>query len=226
MDVDQIVEGISNYEFERKFYVSPDAKIPQQAQSLVVQAFVYVGEEYSIRIRMEGDEKYLNMVDLTSKDGLPYLCSHINSVVHGLFTIKQIDECRMGIRYEKEMSIEADACRQILTEVAERNPERIIVKMRRSFVVEDSQRTWGWDIDTFLLDNAPLVIAECEDKEPITNLLIPSFCHTEVTSDVRFSNSSLARNPFRRWGDGWFKELENSQPIFLDSFGDNRFADV
>jgi adenylate cyclase len=226
MDVDQIVDGISNLEFERKFYVSPDVEIPQQARSLVVQAFVYVGEEYSIRIRMEGSEEYLGVVDLASRDGLPSLCSQINGAVHGLLTIKQIDDHRMGIRYEKEMSVEADACRQILTEVAERNPEHIIVKMRRSFVVEDSQRTWGWDIDTFLLDNAPLVIAECEDKKPITNLLIPSFCRTEVTSDVRFSGSFLARNPFRYWCDGWFKELEDTGPVFLDSFESNRFKEI
>lgn len=84
-----------------------------------------------------------------------------------------------------------------------------------------SMRT-GWNIDVFGGTNAPLIIAEAERIGPVTNLVIPKFCTTEITDQSRFSNEGLAANPYSRWKSEFEDELEADGPQFLDYFGTNR----
>lgn len=56
-----------------------------------------------------------------------------------------------------------------------------------------------WELDVFTGDNAGLVIAEVELKHPRQSLTLPPWIGREVTEDVRYRNSYLARHPFRTW---------------------------
>ena len=90
----------------------------------------------------------------------------------------------------------------------------------------------GWNIDVFGGPNAPLVIAEAERSGPVTNLIIPSFCITEVTDQARFSNDGLASKPYSAcglaskpysaWEDEFERELAEQGPQFQQIFGRNR----
>jgi CYTH domain-containing protein len=56
-----------------------------------------------------------------------------------------------------------------------------------------------WQVDEFAGDNAGLVIAEAELTHPRQKLDLPPWIGLEVTADVRYRNSYLARHPFSTW---------------------------
>ena len=56
-----------------------------------------------------------------------------------------------------------------------------------------------WEVDVFRGANAPLVLAEVElDREDVA-VTKPAWVGEEVSEDPRFSNASLALNPFGAW---------------------------
>jgi CYTH domain-containing protein len=57
-----------------------------------------------------------------------------------------------------------------------------------------------WDVDEFLGANAGLVLAEVELEYEGQEIVLPEWAGDEVTGDVRYYNSRLARNPFSTWG--------------------------
>jgi adenylate cyclase len=57
-----------------------------------------------------------------------------------------------------------------------------------------------WDVDEFLGANSGLVIAEVELDDEGQEIVLPEWAGEEVTGDVRYYNSRLARNPFSVWG--------------------------
>lgn len=56
-----------------------------------------------------------------------------------------------------------------------------------------------WEIDEFSGDNAGLVVAEVELSSEGQAVALPPWVTTEVTTDSRYFNSSLAAHPFNRW---------------------------
>lgn len=56
-----------------------------------------------------------------------------------------------------------------------------------------------WQVDEFGGENAGLVLAEAELSHPHQRLLLPPWIGLEVTSDLRYRNSYLARHPFASW---------------------------
>ena len=93
-----------------------------------------------------------------------------------------------GTRYEAERELDVS----VGIELVRRGGARV-AKTRHSVWLGDD----GWVVDTFAGGNAPLMIAEVERGGPVTDLTIPAFCVTEVTSDPRFSNDALAGTPVR-----------------------------
>lgn len=57
-----------------------------------------------------------------------------------------------------------------------------------------------WEVDEFHGENAGLVLAEVELDAENTTIVMPSWVGAEVTDDPRYYNSSLATNPWSRWG--------------------------
>lgn len=58
-----------------------------------------------------------------------------------------------------------------------------------------------WEIDEFLGDNAPLVVAEIELASADQPFERPPWLGEEVSSDPRYYNANLAAHPFGRWAD-------------------------
>ena len=56
-----------------------------------------------------------------------------------------------------------------------------------------------WEVDAFLGDNAPLVVAEVELPSEDHPLRLPTWVGPEVTHDHRYANSALATLPYAQW---------------------------
>jgi len=56
-----------------------------------------------------------------------------------------------------------------------------------------------WEVDEFEGENKGLIMAEIELKSEDETFLIPSWIGPEVTGDIRYFNSYLARNPYKNW---------------------------
>lgn len=56
-----------------------------------------------------------------------------------------------------------------------------------------------WEVDEFLGDNAPLVVAEIELPSEEHAFEKPDWLGEEVTHDSRYFNSALAALPYSRW---------------------------
>jgi adenylate cyclase len=59
-----------------------------------------------------------------------------------------------------------------------------------------------WEIDVFEGDNAGLIVAEIELNHPDEPFDKPAWVADEVTDDVRYYNTQLARHPYRTWPAG------------------------
>lgn len=56
-----------------------------------------------------------------------------------------------------------------------------------------------WEIDEFLGENQGLIVAEVELTSPDQVVDLPDWIGAEVSYDLRYHNSNLARHPFRSW---------------------------
>jgi len=56
-----------------------------------------------------------------------------------------------------------------------------------------------FEIDEFHAENEGLIMAEIELKSETENFEKPSWLGEEVTSDKRYYNSYLSKNPFKNW---------------------------
>ena len=57
-----------------------------------------------------------------------------------------------------------------------------------------------WEIDVFHGDNEGLVVAEIELSSETETFARPDWAGEEVSSDPRYFNSNLLKNPFKNWG--------------------------
>jgi adenylate cyclase len=58
-----------------------------------------------------------------------------------------------------------------------------------------------WEVDTFLGENAGLVIAEVELTHTDQEVALESWVGGEVTGQAKYYNSFLAQRPFKSWGE-------------------------
>jgi CYTH domain-containing protein len=56
-----------------------------------------------------------------------------------------------------------------------------------------------WEVDEFFGANQGLVIAEVELTSAMQEITLPPWVGLEVTQDLRYTNSNLARYPFSLW---------------------------
>lgn len=59
--------------------------------------------------------------------------------------------------------------------------------------------TLTWEVDEFLGDNEGLVVAELEVPDEAFTVTLPDWIGDNVTSDHRYFNSALTKNPFKTW---------------------------
>ena len=108
------------------------------------------------------------------------------------------------VRRELEHPIPMELARVLLRSLCA--PERIIKTRHR---VRHSGRTW--EIDVFAGTNRGLVLAEVELARADEAVRPPPWVAAEVSTDRRFTNSSLARVPFRTWPESLRRQVTAAQ---------------
>ncbi|PKL38273.1 MAG: adenylate cyclase [Candidatus Riflebacteria bacterium HGW-Riflebacteria-1] len=56
-----------------------------------------------------------------------------------------------------------------------------------------------WEVDEFFGDNEGLIVAEVELTSEDQKIDLPSWVGEQVTSDPRYFNSNLTKNPYKNW---------------------------
>lgn len=208
-DLDPTIE---QFEFERKFFVRELPDVVEDAQhTLIIQGYVFAEEGYAIRVRVTVPNYRCDMsgfdpdVDRCGGFERRILASVVSQVDHAWITVKSPPV--MAERYEFDQVLDTAVAINILQRCS-----TIVVKNRHSVWLGED----GWEIDEFGGANHGLIIAECERTGPVTDLQIPSFAATEVSSDHRFTNDYLSKEPWTGWQSSYLAELEAKGPFFED----------
>ena len=88
--------------------------------------------------------------------------------------------------------------------IPNREGEKIIATLpntikKERFYLELNQK--NWIIDCFRDKNSPLEIAEIELTDEKEEVFLPSFLSREITGLKVFTNPSLTKHPFSKWGN-------------------------
>jgi adenylate cyclase len=152
-------------EIERKFLLRHDGWRSQVTGSVHYrQAYLNQETDCSVRVRVSGDQAWLNLKGVT------------------------IGSARLEFEYEIPVSDAHDMLNQL-----SKTP---VVEKQRYFVRQGSNT---WEIDVFEGENAGLVVAEIELDSADEYFDRPDWLGAEVTRDVRYYNTHLARHPYSRW---------------------------
>ena len=81
------------------------------------------------------------------------------------------------------------------------------IKKDRFFLEIDKK---SWIIDCFKENNYPLEIAEIELSNEEEDLFLPSFISKEITGLTKYSNFSLANNPFSEWNEDYLTTFKSN----------------
>ena len=109
----------------------------------------------------------------------------------GFITIKGICSESGASRYEWEKEIPVEEVEELL-KLCESG---IIYKTR--YLVPAGNHTF--EIDEFYGDNEGLVVAEIELTSENESFEKPVFLGEEVTGDMKYYNSMLMKNPYKKW---------------------------
>ena len=200
--------GYADFEFERRFFVRDLPGELRDAPALIVQSYFLADDGYALRVRVQAGDID---VDLTGDtDPAEILRAHVADIDFAAVTVK--GPAVGGTRYEAERELDPSIGVELV-----RRGGAPIVKVRYAVWLGAD----GWSIDVFGGANHPLVVAECERSGPVTSLQIPDFCVTEITDDRRFSNESLAMEPYSAWAPSFAAELASDGPVFRQDFGPN-----
>lgn len=209
MDIDPI-EQI--FEFERKFFVSALPAVVEHAhRNLIIQGYVFAVDGYAIRVRVTVRDTAIDFSDFNPEVDRfgayerRILSEQAGSLSGAWITVKSPPVSAQ--RYELDQQLDPAVAVSILQRC-----HKIVIKNRHSVWLGED----GWEIDEFGGQNTGLVIAECERMGPVVNLQIPDFCETEVSSDHRFTNDYLSRQPWVGWGQGFVAELAAKGPYWED----------
>ncbi|PZR52070.1 hypothetical protein DNL40_13760 [Xylanimonas oleitrophica] len=200
--------GYADFEFERRFLVRDLPATLRDTPALIVQSYFLSDGGYALRVRCQasGVEARLG----PDSDAREVLEKHKGEVDFAAVTVK--GPSAGGTRYEAERQIDA----RVGVELVRRGGAQILKTRYAAWLGAD-----GWSVDVFGGANHPLVVAECERSGPVVDLQIPDFCVTELTDDRRFSNESLAVDPYSAWAASFARELAATGPLFRQDFGPN-----
>ncbi|MCK7501223.1 MAG: CYTH domain-containing protein [Comamonadaceae bacterium] len=143
------------------------------------------------------DERWRQLVERSVRMRQGYLTSDVRCSVRvrvaggqGFLNIKS---GTLGIqRSEYEYPIPLAEAEEILDTLC----EKPLLEKTRHFV-----RSGGrvWEIDEFAGDNTGLIVAEVELSHPDELFARPDWLGEDVSHDIRYYNSQLARHPYNTW---------------------------
>lgn len=155
-----------------------------------------MGLEIERKFLIKGDFKKYAVKSLTIKQG--YI-----SAVHGITVRVRLKDIKgyltikggtgeSGIsRYEWEKEIAFEEAEELL-----RLCDSGIIDKTRYLIPAGN---YTWEVDEFHGENEGLVMAEIELKSEADTFSVPDWLGQEVTGDLRYYNSYIAKNPFTRW---------------------------
>ncbi|MEH6357673.1 MAG: CYTH domain-containing protein [Pseudomonadales bacterium] len=97
-------------------------------------------------------------------------------------------------RSEYEYAIPKADARNMLATLCD---EAAIEKTR--YLIEHAEKCW--EVDVFHGANQGLIVAEIELKDEHEKLTLPDWVAEEVSSEVRYFNSQLAKHPYSQWSE-------------------------
>jgi len=109
----------------------------------------------------------------------------------GFITIKGIGSQSGASRYEWEKEIPVSEVEELL-KICEPG---VIDKTR--YEIKSGEFTF--EVDEFYGDNDGLIVAEIELKDESDAFDKPQWLGQEVTGDVKYYNSMLMKNPYKKW---------------------------
>lgn len=143
-----------------------------------------------------------------------YLCSDPNKVVRvrvtsghlgtqAYLTVKGKADGISREEVETEL-LDSKVAKQLISSFCEGVVHKIRytfpAKIEGNLILDKNLKPLSWEVDEFLGENEGLWIAEIELPSEDTPLIIPKWCGEEISTDHRFANVNLAKNPYRRWG--------------------------
>lgn len=88
-------------------------------------------------------------------------------------------------------------------EIPEKDARELLGKFTGSEIIKIRYKvTYSgkvWEVDEFEGDNSGLIIAEIELKHDTEPYDLPPWVGAEITSEMKYTNSSLSKNPFNLW---------------------------
>ena len=144
------------------------------------------------------DDSYKQMAYHSSRIAQGYICSMRGRTVRvrirdekGYLTIKgPSDTAGLG-RYEWEKEISLQEAQELM-----RLCEPGMIDKTR-YLVQSGKHIF--EVDEFYGENEGLVVAEVELSSEDEAYEKPDFLGEEVTGDVKYYNSFLMKNPYKRW---------------------------
>ncbi|QAY68844.1 hypothetical protein [Xylanimonas protaetiae] len=200
--------GYADFEFERRFLVRELPAPLRDTPALIVQSYFLSDGGYALRVRVQASGVEARLT--ASSDARDVLARHTSAFDFAAVTVK--GPSVGGTRYEAERELEPS----VGVELVRRGGAQILKTRYATWLGQD-----GWVIDEFGGTNHPLLVAEVERSGPVVDLQIPDFCVTELTDDRRFSNESLAVDPYSQWATSFARELATTGPAFRQDFGAN-----
>lgn len=152
--------------------------------------------EIERKFMIKGDFKKLAVKYLTIKQGYISTLHGITVRVRlkdkkGYLTIKGGSGTSGLSRYEWEKEIDFEEAQELLGLC-----DTGIIEKTRYLIPAGS---FTWEVDEFHGENEGLVMAEIELKSEADTFSVPDWLGEEVTGDLRYYNSYLAKNPFTMW---------------------------
>jgi adenylate cyclase len=95
-------------------------------------------------------------------------------------------------RLEFEYEIPLDEANEMLDKLCQKP---VIDKTR--YLINYENHTW--ELDIFYGENEGLVVVEVELSSEDETIILPSWVKEEVSSDARYYNSNLMKNPYKNW---------------------------
>ena len=110
----------------------------------------------------------------------------------GFITIKGISNASGTTRFEWEKEIPVNEAENLLMIC-----EPTVIEKKRFIIAADTNLYF--EVDEFLGKNKGLVIAEIELPDETAKFTKPNWLGEEVTGQIKYYNSMLAKKPFKDW---------------------------
>jgi adenylate cyclase len=157
-------------EIERKFLVNTDVWEPMGTGEPYKQGYISSNRKRIVRVRVAGEKAFLCIKSIMAIDG----------------------DASGTVRREFEYEIPMQDAEELLRLYCKKP---FIEKTRH----KEMHNGKLWEIDVFHGENDGLVVAEVELLSEGEGIALPGFVEREVSTDHRYFNASLQKNPFSNW---------------------------